>query len=155
MTKQGQDYRTRMEQMLSQVQAAVETARQAKDVIRLNCLLDKQAQLKANGTPNKITNPGTGSSPITISGCTGNASAASTVEVHIVHTFIGDLVVDLIAPDGTVYNLWNRQGGSADNINQTFTVNLSSEGTNGTWTLRASDRAAIDSGRIDSWTLDL
>ena len=77
------------------------------------------------------------------------------MEVHIVHTFIGDLVVDLIAPDGSVYNLWNRQGGGTDNINQTFTVNLSSEGTNGTWTLRASDRAAIDSGRIDSWTLDL
>jgi subtilisin-like proprotein convertase family protein len=75
--------------------------------------------------------------------------------VHIVHTYIGDLVVDLIAPDGTVYNVWNRAGGSTDNINQTFTVNLSSEVSNGTWTLRASDRAAADSGRIDSWTLDL
>ncbi|MEV4313093.1 S8 family serine peptidase [Actinocrispum sp. NPDC049592] len=150
-----------------------------------------QSTMKANATPNKITNPGTGSpnlllftgsgttpppgpcpaatngtdvaipdqgtgsSPIAISGCTGNASASSTVEVHIVHTYVGDLVVDLIAPDGSVYNLWNRAGGSADNIDQTFTVNLSSEATNGTWTLRASDKAAIDSGRIDSWTLDL
>jgi hypothetical protein len=108
-----------------------------------------------NGTDATIPDLGTGSSPITISGCTGNASSASTVEVHIQHTFIGDLVVDLISPDGSVFNLWNRQGGSTDNINQTFTVNLSGEAANGTWTLRASDRAAIDSGKIDSWTLDL
>jgi subtilisin family serine protease len=108
-----------------------------------------------NGTDATIPDLGTGSSPITISGCTGNASGASTVEVHIQHTFIGDLVVDLLAPDGTVVNLWNRQGGSADNINQTFTVNLSTKPANGTWTLRASDRAAVDSGKIDSWTLDL
>ena len=35
------------------------------------------------------------------------------------------------------------------------TVNLSSEGRNGTWTLRVQDAAAIDTGRIDSWTLNL
>ena len=151
-----------------------------------------QAALKSNGTPNKITNPGTGSpnillftgaggtppppgpcpavtngndvaipdlstvsSPITISGCTGNASASSTVEVHIVHTFRGDLVVDLVSPDGSVFNLLNRSGGSADNVDQTFTVNLSGEAANGTWNLRVRDAAAIDTGRIDSWTLDL
>jgi subtilisin-like proprotein convertase family protein len=95
------------------------------------------------------------SSPITISGCTGNASATSTVEVHIVHTFRGDLVVDLVAPDGSVFNLLNRSGGSADNVDQTFTVNLSGEAANGTWNLRVRDAAAIDTGRIDSWTLDL
>jgi len=95
------------------------------------------------------------SSTITISGCTGTASASSTIEVHIVHTWIGDLVVDLIAPDGTVYNLHNRAGGSADNINQVYTRNLSTESANGTWTLRVRDAAAADVGRIDSWTLDL
>ena len=44
------------------------------------------------------------------------------------HTYIGDLVVDLVAPDGSVYNLHNRAGGSADNINPTYTVNLSVRG---------------------------
>ena len=66
-------------------------------------------------------------SPITISGCPGNASATATVEVHIVHTYIGDLVVTLIAPDGSSYVLHNRAGGSTDNIDQTYTVNLSTE----------------------------
>jgi len=94
-------------------------------------------------------------SPITISGCSGTASTGSTVSVQIVHTWIGDLVVDLVAPDGSVYNLHNRSGGSADNINQTYTVNLSSETANGTWNLRVRDAATFDTGRIDSWTLDL
>ena len=79
--------------------------------------------------------------PITISGCAGNASATSTVAVHIVHTYIGDLVVSLIAPDGSAYVLHNRTGGSADNINATYTVNLSSEAANGTWRLRVQDAA--------------
>ena len=94
-------------------------------------------------------------SPITISGCSGNASSASTVEVHIVHTYQGDLVVTLVAPDGTGYVLHNRTGGSADNIDQTYTVNLSTEIANGTWRLRVQDAAAIDTGFINSWTLTL
>jgi subtilisin-like proprotein convertase family protein len=77
------------------------------------------------------------------------------VSVTIVHTYIGDLVVDLVAPDGTVYNLHNRTGGSTDNLSQTYTRNLSSEATNGTWNLRVRDAASADVGYIDSWTLDL
>jgi secreted trypsin-like serine protease len=95
------------------------------------------------------------SSPITVSGAAGNASATGSIEVHIVHTFIGDLVVDLVAPDGTVYNLQNRTGGSADNINQVYSRNLGSEVANGTWNLRVRDAAAQDTGRIDSWKITL
>ena len=82
-------------------------------------------------------------------------SATSTAEVHIVHTYRGDLVVSLVAPDGTVYTLLNRSGGSADNVDQTFTVDLSSEAANGTWRLRVQDAASLDTGYINSWTLTL
>ncbi len=102
-----------------------------------------------------INDNATVNSPITISGCTGNGGAAATVAVTIVHTYIGDLVVDLVAPDGTVYNLHNRSGGSANNINQTYSRNLTSEVANGTWNLRVRDAASADVGYIDSWTLDL
>ena len=109
-----------------------------------------------NGTNFPIPQGGTVNSPIAVSGCTGNASAASTVEVHIVHPQIGDLVVSLIAPDGTAYLLHNRTGGGQDNINRTYTVNLSSEARNGTWNLRASDLGHPNrTGFIDSWTLTL
>ncbi|MFI5616483.1 S8 family peptidase [Streptomyces sp. NPDC051567] len=92
-------------------------------------------------------------SPVTVSGVAGNAPAALSVPVDIKHTYIGDLRVDLVAPDGTVYNLHNRTGGGADNLIQTYTVNASSEVANGVWKLRVADLASADIGKIDSWAL--
>ncbi|MFJ4871942.1 S8 family peptidase [Streptomyces sp. NPDC088757] len=92
-------------------------------------------------------------SPITVGGVTGNAPATLKVGVDVKHTYIGDLKVDLVAPDGSVYTLHNRTGGSADNIVQTYTVNASSEVANGVWKLRVNDNASQDSGRIDAWNL--
>ncbi|MEV8429988.1 M4 family metallopeptidase [Streptomyces sp. HUAS 31] len=93
-------------------------------------------------------------SPITVSGRTGNAPSNLQVAVDIVHTYIGDLKVDLLAPDGTVYTLKGYgTGGSSDNLNTTYTVNASSEVANGVWTLRVQDNAAIDTGYINSWKL--
>ncbi|MFD6891289.1 M28 family metallopeptidase [Streptomyces sp. NPDC059957] len=92
-------------------------------------------------------------SPITVSGVTGNAPATTKVDVNIVHTYIGDLVVDLVAPDGTLYNLHNRTGGSADNIVKSVTVNASSEVANGVWKLQVKDVAAQDVGYINSWKI--
>jgi len=40
-------------------------------------------------------------SPIAISGASGNASAETEVYVNITHTWIGDLIVTLVAPDGS------------------------------------------------------
>ncbi|MGX1548303.1 proprotein convertase P-domain-containing protein, partial [Streptomyces adustus] len=71
----------------------------------------------------------------------------------IKHTYIGDLKVDLVAPDGTVYTLHNHTGTSTDNIAQTYTVNASAEVANGTWKLRVNDNAASDTGKIDAWNL--
>ncbi|MFI8916646.1 M28 family metallopeptidase [Streptomyces sp. NPDC053513] len=92
-------------------------------------------------------------SSVTVSGVAGNAPSTLKVGVDIVHTYIGDLVVDLIAPDGSVYNLSNRAGGSADNINQTYTVNASSEVANGVWKLRVQDKASVDTGYISGFKL--
>ncbi|MGW0945609.1 M4 family metallopeptidase [Streptomyces sp. NPDC002623] len=92
-------------------------------------------------------------SPITIAGRDGNASATASVYVNIVHTYRGDLTVDLVGPNGTVYSLLNRTGGSADNVDQTFTVDASAQPLNGTWKLRVQDRASIDVGYIQRWQL--
>jgi subtilisin family serine protease len=101
-----------------------------------------------------ISDNATVESPVTVSGVSGNAPSALAVQVNIVHTYIGDLQVQLIAPDGTAYTLKAYgAGGSADNINTTYTVNASSEAANGTWKLRVSDNANYDTGRIDAWAL--
>ena len=112
-------------------------------------------QTYTNGTDVSIPdNNTTGvTSSIAVSGRTGNGGASTPVAVSIVHPYSGDLVVDLIAPDGSVYNISNRAGGSADNINKTVNINLSGEALNGTWKLRAKDLAASDVGYIDSWSI--
>ncbi|ALN92758.1 M12 family metallo-peptidase [Lysobacter gummosus] len=112
-------------------------------------------QTYTNGTDVNIPdNNATGvSSSIAVSGRTGNAPSNAQVAVNIVHPYKGDLIVDLVAPDGSVYNIHNRTGTSADNVSGTFTINLSSEALNGTWKLRAADRAAQDIGKIDTWSI--
>ncbi|OQR65683.1 peptidase M4 [Streptomyces maremycinicus] len=93
-------------------------------------------------------------SSVTVSGRTGNAPSNLAVAVDIVHTYIGDLQVQLLAPDGTAYTLKAYgTGGSTDNLNTTYTVNASSEVANGVWKLRVQDNAAQDTGYINSWKL--
>ncbi|MGW1244815.1 M4 family metallopeptidase [Streptomyces bobili] len=92
-------------------------------------------------------------SPITISGRSGNASTTTEVYVDIVHTYRGDLTVDLVGPDGTAYSLLNRSGGGADNVDQTFVVDASAQPVDGTWKLRVRDLASIDVGYIKRWQL--
>jgi serine protease len=110
-------------------------------------------QTYTNGTDVAVGDNATVNSPITVSGRSGSGLASTSVAVNIVHTYIGDLKVDLVAPDGSVYVLHNRSGGSADNINSTYTVNLSSEALNGTWNLRVNDNAGGDTGYINSWSV--
>ncbi|PVC89007.1 M28 family metallopeptidase [Streptomyces sp. CS014] len=93
-------------------------------------------------------------SSVAVTGRTGNAPAALQVGVDIKHTYRGDLVVDLIAPDGSAYRLKNSSSGdSADNVVATYTVNASGEVANGSWKLRVQDVYRSDTGYIDSWKL--
>lgn len=109
--------------------------------------------LFANETDYAINDFATVSSPITVSGVSGNAPSDLVVAVDIRHTYIGDLRVDLVAPDGSVYTLHNHTGSGTDNIIRSYTVNASSEVANGTWKLRVNDNAFFDTGRINRWSL--
>ncbi|GAA2307667.1 S8 family peptidase [Streptomyces hawaiiensis] len=92
-------------------------------------------------------------SPITVTGRSGNAPSALQVGVDITHTYRGDLVIDLVAPDGSTYRLKSAASDSADNVNTTYTVNASAEAANGTWKLRVQDTAAQDTGTLNGWKL--
>jgi hypothetical protein len=108
-----------------------------------------------NGTDVSIPDAGVAvTSAVTISGCARPASSAAKVAVNIVHTYRGDLVVTLVAPDGSTYTLKSSSSSdSAPNVNTTYTVNLSSETANGSWLLRAQDVYSGDTGYINTWTL--
>ncbi len=108
-----------------------------------------------NTTPVSIPDNGPAvTSNITVSGRTGNAPNNLQVSVDISHTWRGDLVIDLVGPSGTSYRLKSFSGSdSADDVNQTFTVNAAAESANGTWKLKVQDQATYDTGTINSWKL--
>lgn len=86
--------------------------------------------------------------------CDGTASDQTKVEVDITHPYRGDLVIDLVAPDGTSYRLKNAKGDdSADDVNALYVVNASNKDATGTWQLRVRDMFARDAGTLNSWKL--
>ncbi|MER7577759.1 S8 family serine peptidase [Streptomyces sp. NPDC126514] len=117
-------------------------------------LLKAPGPVYRNTTDFAIRDHTTAQSPVSVSGEPGKASTTLGAEVHIRHTYVGDLQVKLIAPDGTQYMLKQfGTGGSADSIDTTYKVNASSESASGTWRLRVTDGASADTGKIDSWAL--
>ena len=112
-----------------------------------------QQSLFTNSGNYTINDLATVESPIVVNR-TGNAPAALQVPVNIIHTYRGDLVINLVAPDGSLYLLKSSNGSDgADNVITTYTVNASSEVASGTWKLRVQDVYSGDTGYIDSWSL--
>ena len=89
-----------------------------------------------------------------------------TVDMEIVHTWRGDLTVELTSPSGTIVRLHDRSGGSADDILGNYPETLVVEGPgslndflgepmNGDWTLWVSDSVGSDTGFLNSWGLHI
>ncbi|MGA4976235.1 S8 family peptidase [Streptomyces cinereoruber] len=126
----------------------------AKTVNAVTSTTPPAGNVFSNATRVAIPDNTTVTSSIAVAGRTGNAPATLKVGVDIKHTWRGDLVVDLVAPDGTVRNLkTSSSSDSADNVVTTYTVNASDEVANGTWKLRVRDVASGDTGYIDAWSL--
>ena len=101
-----------------------------------------------------ITQSNTISDTITVSD-SGTATSVS-VTVNVTHTYIGDLKIDLIAPDGTTKTVHSRSGGDTDDIDQTYTPDFAGESIAGAWILRINDNyASADDGTLNSWTLTI
>ncbi len=82
------------------------------------------------------------------------------VTVDISHSYISDLRIDLIAPDGTSVALHNHTGGSADDIKKTFSAadipalrTLDGKVALGVWQLKVIDTFRLDLGTLNSWRL--
>ena len=86
------------------------------------------------------------------------------VDLNISHTWIGNLRVVLVSPQGTESVLIDRPGinpdtgsgagNSADNINFVLSSNhFWGEDSAGLWTLRVYDLATGETGKLNSWSL--
>lgn len=118
-----------------------------------------------------------GSSIINVSSSCGTAAEIVSVKVNIIHNWVQDLDISLIAPNGSTINLSSDNGGSGDNyINTVFTTsglmsitsgtapftgnytpeepfsNLSGSAV-GNWTLKVVDDDYIIGGTIVNWSI--
>ena len=99
------------------------------------------------------------------------------VTLNILHTFTGDLVIDLVGPDGTVVNLMTQNGGGGNDIFASFDDDAAASITEsfppyngifrpignlsdfngspaqGNWTLRINDVLGADAGVLLGWAL--
>jgi len=91
---------------------------------------------------------------IVVAGRAATAPSDARVRVTIVHPDQQQLVVDLIAPDGTVYNLHNRTGAGAGLVIDRK-IDLSSEALNGNWSVRVVDRQSGSNGSMTGWNITL
>ncbi len=109
------------------------------------------------------------------------SAAVDAVGVALSHTYLGDLVIELVSPAGTTVRLLDRAGGSGNNLCDTTlddaaAINVqrlaaadapysgsyrpaaplatfNGEDANGTWQLRISDLQRFDVGLVRSVTL--
>jgi subtilisin-like proprotein convertase family protein len=102
------------------------------------------------------------------------------VGVSITHSYDGDVIISLIPPGGAPLVLVNRRGVGGDNFTntvfddsaagsitsgtppytgsfrpETALTGLNGTSSNGTWTLRVSDNANLDTGTLTAWFVRL
>jgi Zn-dependent metalloprotease/subtilisin-like proprotein convertase family protein len=84
------------------------------------------------------------------------------VSVDIRHSYIGDLRLMLTAPNGTDVVLHNRTGASTRDLMVTYDVTttpglaaLDGSPAQGDWRLSVVDLAALDSGQLHRWSLEI
>jgi subtilisin-like proprotein convertase family protein len=87
---------------------------------------------------------------------TSKTFATAKITFDIRHTYRSDLKVELVTPEGTSIVLHDRKGGGDNDLKGTRELQLP-PGTHGagTWRLVVSDHAALDTGTLDSWQLDI
>ncbi|MEZ5835042.1 MAG: proprotein convertase P-domain-containing protein [Geminicoccaceae bacterium] len=83
-----------------------------------------------------------------------------TIDLDITHSYIADLVVQIVSPQGDRVMLHNRQGGSSDNIIRSFSevttpelVAFTDRPIAGDWRLEVSDQAGLDIGKLNRWAV--
>ena len=78
------------------------------------------------------------------------------VSIDLTHTYIGDLVIQVVAPNGKVVLLHSRAGGRTANIKKSYdvTAGLGAVPTGGTYKLIVKDLGRLDVGVLKSWSVE-
>ena len=110
---------------------------------------DTETSFSAAGLPIAIPDDSSVDIPIVVTGL-GTIDGLSVSFSSTDHTYIGDLRITLIHPNGTdSYEIWDSEGGGKDGLvidRLDFSERFRGLAANGTWTLRIEDRFSGDTG---------
>jgi len=90
-----------------------------------------------------------------VGGRSGSAPANLRVTVKILCPNRGQLSIELIEPNGFIYQVKPANfGDTAPNVDATYTVNATASPANGTWQLRVrAINFNASNGTLDRWSL--
>ncbi len=142
-----------------------------------NGIRDTATTTFTNNTAVPVPDVTTVTSTLAVSGLTSVVRDLN-IRVTLTHTFVSDLMMTLISPNGTRVVLANRNGGGGVNFTNTVfddeAATLISAGSapftgsfrplqplsafdevdgNGTWTLEVAEQYALDAGTLQNWSL--
>ena len=80
--------------------------------------------------------------------------------IKLTHSYVGDLEITVTSPSGLEVNIFNREGGGEDNLDQVFGVegNLSefiNTNASGIWKIKVFDRGVSDEGVLDNISINI
>ncbi len=134
-------------------------AAEAVELASPKTITETQMTETADDTPIQIPDTGT-EVESTIDSVTEGTVTEIRIKVEIDHTYIGDLRIDLVAPDGTAVTLHNHEDGSDVNLHRTWSsrdfaplAGLVGKPAQGAWRLRIADTWFWDQGTLRSWRL--
>ncbi|SEN78694.1 M4 family metallopeptidase [Actinacidiphila rubida] len=111
-----------------------------------------------NPTTYVIPQFGVVESPMVVHGKPGRAPSDLKVSIDLEHEFSNAMVIDLIAPDGTVLHVktWGPWVLTPE-LHETYTVDASAVQAVGTWKLRVTDGTPgfydLDPGQLQRWSM--
>jgi len=85
----------------------------------------------------------------------GGRIVSMDCDINIEHSHIGDLLIELVSPNGKSVVLHNKTGGSENKLIKSFTgdqlKDFKGETAKGQWSLRINDQMKGDKGRLVKW----
>nr|WP_079083011.1 proprotein convertase P-domain-containing protein [Streptomyces antibioticus] len=86
-------------------------------------------------------------------GLSGVGSGKLKVYVDVEHRYLGDLKIDLIAPDGSMHLLKDNGEEPGGTLKKVYTVDATDLPVNGWWKLRVDDVATGDTGTVRNFVV--
>jgi subtilisin-like proprotein convertase family protein len=124
------------------------------DTVQITVIANSNWDVEITSSDTPIAVPDTSEIASVINVSESRPITSFEIEVAITHTYIGDLVISIMAPSGEEIVLQRNEGGSTNDLHEIYQIfDFNDLNPAGDWTLRIQDIWGGDSGTLDFWVL--